>query len=162
MAHRKATLHMICGKIASGKSTLTARLGAKAQTVVISEDDWLKKLFADEMKGLADFVRCSGKLRDAMAPHIVSLLREGVSVVLDFQANTVESRAWMREIFEEAGTPHLLHVLDTPDEVCLARLKARNASGDHPFAPTEEDFYRISKHFRAPTPDEGFNILIHQ
>ncbi|MEL6690677.1 MAG: ATP-binding protein [Pseudomonadota bacterium] len=162
MPAKAPTLHMICGKIASGKSTLTQRLGREAHTVVISEDDWLKALFAEDMKTLRDFVRCSGKLRSAMAPHIVSLLRSGVSVVLDFQANTVDARAWMRGIFEEAEAPHLLHVLDTPDEVCLARLKARNAQGDHPFAVTEEEFARVSQHFQPPAPEEGFNVLIHQ
>ena len=114
------------------------------------------------MTTLADFVRCSHKLRAAVAPHIVGLLRAGVSVMLDFQANIVEVRAWMRGIFEEADVPHLLHVLDTPDEACLARLKARNAEADHPFAAIEEQFHRVSKHFHAPTPDEGFNVLIHQ
>ena len=162
MPAKAPTLHMICGKIAAGKSTLTARLGREAHTVIISEDDWLKALYGDDMRTLRDFVRYSGQLRSVMAPHIVSLLRAGVSVVLDFQANTVEARAWMRELFEAADAPHLLHVLDTPDEVCLARLKARNAQGDHPFAVTEEEFERVSKFFQPPTPDEGFNTLVHQ
>lgn len=41
------TLHMICGKIAAGKSTLAARLAEADRTVLIAEDDWLGALYAD-------------------------------------------------------------------------------------------------------------------
>ena len=155
------TLHMICGKIASGKSTLTARLGETPGTVVISEDDWLGPLFSDQMASVADYVRYSAKLREAMGPHIAALLSEGLSVVLDFPANTVENRNWMRSILDRTKADHMLHVLDVPDEVCLARLKARNAKGDHQFAATEEQFRRITRHHVEPTPDEGFNVMLH-
>jgi len=39
---------------------------------------------------------------------------------------------------------------------------ARQAtSPDHPFAVTEAQFHQLSSHFAAPTPDEGFNLVIH-
>lgn len=101
------------------------------------------------------------KTAQDIGPHVVSLLNTGVSVVLDFQANTVESRNWMRVILDQTNADHKLHVFDVPDEVCMARLLARNAQGDHPFAATEEQFRQISKHFVAPSPDEGVNIVLH-
>ena len=161
MSQTRPTLHMFCGKIASGKSTLTANLAREAGTVVISEDDWLNALFTDEMKSIGDYVRCTTKLRMIMAPHVVSILRSGVSVILDFQANTISSRAWMRRILEQTGASHVLHVLEVPDEVCLKRLRARNTQCDHPFSVTEEQFWHISSHFVAPSPDEMFNIVVH-
>ncbi|HYD14111.1 MAG TPA: AAA family ATPase [Allosphingosinicella sp.] len=84
-----ATLHMLCGKIAAGKSSLAAQLGDASLTVVVSEDKWTAPLFGAEMATVADYVRCAAKLRAAMGPHVVDLLRAGVSVVLDFPANTV-------------------------------------------------------------------------
>ena len=155
------TLHLMCGKIASGKSTITAQLGNQDNTVVISEDDWLAALYADQMSSISDYVRCSSKLRKVMGDHVASLLNAGVSVVLDFPANTVETRDWMRGILEQTKASHQLHVLDVPDEVCLARLQARNNVGDHAFAATEEQFRQLSKHFVAPSQDEGFNIVMH-
>lgn len=162
MSSNSPKLHLLCGKIASGKSTLAAELGEARRTVLISEDDWLAALFADEMSSVADYVRCSAKLRAGMGPHIISLLKEGVSVVLDFPANTIENREWMRGLFQSANVEHELHVLEVPDDACRARLRARNAAGDHAFAATDEQFARISKHFLAPTPDEGFNIVTHR
>lgn len=161
MSDTSSTLHMVCGKIASGKSTLASRLASRQETVLIAEDDWLYALFSDQLTSIADYVRCTSKLRTIMGPHISSLLTAGISVVLDFPANTVETRAWMRGILEKTNAAHHLHVLHASDETCLARLKQRNADGDHPFAVTEEHFRQITRHYAAPSPDEGFTVVMH-
>lgn len=155
-------LHLVCGKIASGKSTLTTKLGNMPATVVVAEDDWLAALYSDELSSVSDYVRCSTRLQKIMGPHVASLLKAGVSVVLDFPANTIASRMWMRGIVEATKAAHELHFLDVPDEVCKARLRVRNASGEHPFAVTDEQYQKISNHFVAPTPEEGFNIVRHR
>ena len=102
MTKNTATLHLLAGKIAAGKSTLAADLGRAPNTVVVSEDEWLSALFGDEMRALADYVRFSSRLRTALEPHLIDLLSSGVSVVLDFAANTPDTRAWMRELFTRA------------------------------------------------------------
>lgn len=140
---------------------MTAQLGSMDATVVIAEDDWLNALYSEEMSSISDYVRCTLKLRRIIEPHVVSLLNAGISVVLDFQANTIATRAWMRGILEQTNAAHQLHVLDVPDEICMARLHARNAQGDHPFVATDEQFKQLSKHFVAPSLDEGFNIVLH-
>ncbi|TCL08460.1 putative kinase [Shimia isoporae] len=154
-------LHMLCGKPAAGKSTLCAELSRAAGTVVISEDAWLAALFGDQMSSIADFVRCSQKVREVAGPHVVDLLKAGVNVVLDFQANTLESRAWMAGLARQAQARATLHHLDVPDEVCKARLRARNASGKHPFSVSEAQFDQIVAHFVAPDAAEGFTVQVH-
>jgi len=161
-ATEKPTLHLLCGKIASGKSTLSAQLAAHPLTVIISEDQWLARLFAGEMHSVADYVRCSAKLRDAMAPHLVALLRAAMSVVLDFPANTLANRQWMKGIVDASGADNRLHYLDVPDEVCKARLHARNQSGEHDFAATDAQFELISSYFVPPTEAEEFTLVVYQ
>ncbi len=162
MSSNTPVLHLVCGKIAAGKSTLTAELGAAPHTVVISEDEWLPTLYPGEITTLEDYVRCSTRLRGPMGRHIVQLLKTGVSVVLDFPANTPTNRAWMRSLFEAAGAAHVLHHLDVSDAVCKARLQARNASGDHPYTVTDEEFDLFTSYFVAPKPEEGFNLVVHR
>ncbi len=161
MAPTSPTLHLFCGLAASGKSSLAAELGRLPGTVVIAEDVWLDALFAGEMSSLADYVRCAAKLRGIVGRHVADLLNAGLSVALDFPANTVEARRWMREILEHTDAAHRLHLLDVSAETCLARLRARNAGGDHPFSLTEDQFWRLARHFTPPTPDEGFAIRRH-
>ncbi|WP_417689554.1 AAA family ATPase [Roseibium sp.] len=154
-------LHLLSGKIAAGKSTLARDVSSKPGHVLISEDEWLASLFGPEMATIRDYVRCSGRLRQVMAPHVVALLEAGVSVVLDFPANTPETRAWMKQVIDASGCEHTLHYLNVPDDVCKARLQARNAGGGHEFTVSDEQFDAITRHFVAPTPAEGFDIVEH-
>ncbi|NGX87624.1 ATP-binding protein [Rahnella sp. Lac-M11] len=155
----QAMLHILCGKIASGKSTLARELATQPFTVVVSEDRWLSALFKEEMRTIEDYVRCSAKLRSAIAPHVVSLLSAGVSVVLDFPANTVANRQWMMSIIHESGADHRLHFLNVSADVCKSRLHVRNQSGTHDFVVTDEQFELISRHFAEPQAEEGFTII---
>ena len=153
------TMHLVCGKIASGKSTLSVRLASAAQTVRISEDSLLAQLYPGQIASLADYLACAARLRAAIAPLCLQMLQAGASVVLDFPANTPASRAWMRELFQQAGTQHVLHYLDVSDEECKARLRKRNASGLHPFSTSDADFDAITRHFVPPSAAEGFHVV---
>jgi predicted kinase len=155
-------LHLLCGKIAAGKSTLAARLAAQPLTILVSEDEWLSKLYPDKIKSIEDYVRYSACLRNAMKPHVVSLLAEGLSVVLDFPANTYGQRKWLREVFETAGVAHQMHFLDVSDDICKQRLRARNAVGDHAFEASDAEFDLFTSYFVPPSADEEFNIIRHE
>lgn len=153
------TLHILCGKIAAGKSTLARQLSAQAHTVCISEDAWLAALYPDALRSVQDYVRLSERLRAVMAPHIVGLLATGTSVVLDFPANTLSTRAWARSLFEQAGAAHCLHFLDVADEECKQRLRLRNAAGEHAFQASDAQFDLITQYFVPPTAQEGFHLI---
>jgi predicted kinase len=154
-------LYLLCGKIAAGKSTLAKRLAAQLAALLISQDHWMSTLFPTENRTIDDFARLSGRLRAAMGPHVVDILRQGLSVVLDFPANTLTYRAWMRSLIIEAGVAHELHVLDFPDAVCKERLRRRNGSGRHPYQVDEATYDLFTGYFVPPTPEEGFNIVVH-
>jgi len=97
------TLYLLCGKIAAGKSTLARRLAARRATLLIGEDHWTSNLFSGDLKTIEDYGRCSARLRAAMGPLIVDILRQGLSIVLDFPANTVSYRNWMRSLITQAN-----------------------------------------------------------
>ena len=153
------TLHLICGKIAAGKSTCCARLAAAPGTVLIEQDRWLKALYGDELVEVADYLRVLPKLCAAIGPHVTDLLKAEVDVVLDFPANTARMRAWMKGLADAAGAPHVLHLLEVPDEECRARLRRRNAEGKHDFAASDAQFDEISAYFQPPAAEEGLNVV---
>jgi len=159
MSSARATLHMLCGKIAAGKSTLAKTLAAEANTVLISEDHWLARLYPGEINTVEDYIRSAARLREAISSHITQLLGVGVSVVLDFPANTPRLRQWMRSLFEAVEADHQLYFLDVPDAVCKARLRARNTLGNHEFAASDADFEAITSYFVPPQESEGFNVV---
>lgn len=162
MGERKATLHFISGRLASGKTTLARRLADQEGAVLICEDLWLTKL-SDGISSFDDYLKWSRRCRSVIGPLVIQILEAGTSVVLDFAGNTPSERKWVRSLFETARAKHVLHYLDIPESECLARLKVRNETKPEGlyFATTsDDDFFAITRWFQPPTAEEGFNVSL--
>jgi predicted kinase len=159
-----ATLHFICGKAASGKTTLARELAARHAAVLFGEDEWLTRLDA-EINSLADHVRHSKRLKAALAPLAVRLLQLGVPIVFDFAGNTPNDRAWVRSIFESANADHVLHYIVASDESCKARLRLRNEAkpeGLYFGFVSEDRFDEITRYFTPPADQENFHVIYYE
>jgi predicted kinase len=156
------TLHFFCGKAGSGKTTIANGLAQEHAAILIFEDIWMMRLFADQVKTFNDYLHFSPKLKTVVAPLATQLLKSGNHVVLDFQANTKAGRRFFRAVFEQADAAHVLHFVQTSDQVCLERIAKRNIErpeGSHHL--TEEVFALVSSYFELPEAAEGFNIQLH-
>ena len=152
-----------CGKMAAGKSTLARKLASQENAVLLVEDDFLARLFPTEIVDLAAYVTYSSRVRDALASHICALLAMGMSVVLDFPANTRRQRAWFRRLIDDSGAEHELHYIDAPDALCIQQLKDR--SKDLPAGSrwtSEAEFAAVTAYFEPPADDEGFNVIRYE
>ncbi len=146
--------------MAAGKSTLAQKLSIKFNAILLVEDDWLASLYPDEIKTIHEYVNYSSRLKNLLSKHIVSLLCSGLSVVLDFPANTQEQRKWFRSIIEQANTHHVMHYVDKSDDICKQQLKIRNKNkADGAAFTSDEEFEKITQYFQVPNESEGFNIL---
>ena len=158
----KPILHLLCGKIASGKSTLAKALSAERSVILLTEDQWLSRLYPEQICSVTDYVRLARQLRNVTGPLVIDLLRAGVTVVLDFPANTPADRQWLRSLADDAQASHCLHFIDIDDDTCRARLHRRNERGEHDFAATDAEFDLITSYFRAPEKEEGLNVVMHR
>ncbi|CAI0756535.1 Uncharacterised protein [Serratia quinivorans] len=156
--HPPSVLHMMCGKAGSGKSTIAHSLAQQPQTLLMVEDNWLATLYEQQMATLQDYVRYSARLREVLSEHIVQLLSNGLSVVLDFPMNTPDRRLWARQLAERAGVDHCLHFIDVSDALCKSRIKLRNEQGDHPFTLSEETFDLLNQYFVPPSEEEYLTV----
>ncbi|SMF35853.1 MULTISPECIES: ATP-binding protein [unclassified Pseudomonas] len=155
-------LHLMSGKIASGKSTLAKSLATELSALLLSEDHWLSKLYPDQIKSVTDYVRFSRQIRDVVGPLVTDVLGAGVTVVLDFPANTLQDRQWLRGLADAAGVAHCVHYIEVHDDVCRSRLHIRNRRADHEFAATDAEFDLITSYFQPLDKDEGLQIEIHR
>jgi predicted kinase len=158
-----ATLHFIGGKAGAGKTTLARALGRELPAIVICEDEWLSQT-APPIHNLGDYVEAARRLRTVLAPHIVQLPRLGVSVVIDFAANTRKDRTWVRSIFETASAEHVLHYLELDDESCKARVRLRNErkpDGIFYGEVTERQVEEVNRLVGPPGNDENFTVVTH-
>ena len=156
------TLNFICGRLASGKTTLAREIAERDNAVFFCEDIWLSQL-SDGITSFDDYLKWSRRCRAVMGPLIISILKTGTSVVLDFAGNTVAERSWVRSLFEAASSRHVLYLLTASEEICLARLRTRNEKkpeGLYFATTTEEEFAAIAKYFQPPEGRECFNIVL--
>lgn len=155
-------LLFFCGKMAAGKSTLSRKLAEQQKAVLLGQDEFLERLFPEEIVDIPAFMKYSSRLKNALGPHICSLLSSGISVVLDFPGNTRSQRAWFRELFEAAGADHELHYIEASDDLCKRQLKERSKHLPEGTAwTTDAEFDAITALFEPPSIDEHFNIVRH-
>ena len=164
-----AVLHLFCGRIAAGKSTLARKLARRHNAILISEDEWLAKLYPDQINSFKDYIECSQRLQTLLAPHCVELLQQGSHVVFDFPANTPRSRERLRSIINQSGARHLLHYLTTSPELCRAQLAQRmeqeaeqNGVKQQASPIALNEFDAINRLFVPPAVEEGFNVEINR
>ena len=152
-------LHFLCGKLASGKTTLARQIAAESDAVLFCEDIWLSRLFPGEIATFADYRSRSARFRGAIAPHVRNLLRRGVSVVFDFAGNVPQERAWVRSLCDADHVRLVLHYVQASDELCKRQLRQRNEElPDGSQRTTDEEFDAITKYFVPPEPSEGFDV----
>lgn len=157
----QGTLYFFCGKMAAGKSTRAVQLAQEYDAILLCEDEWLGKIYPEEIKTFEDYIKYSRRLKNILKSHVQHLLESGLSVVLDFPGNTIAQRIWFKEIFTESEIPHELHYIKASDALCIAQLKKRSRNLEVGTAfTTEAEFRAIASYFQPPTEDEGFNIRV--
>lgn len=157
-----STLHFICGKAGSGKTTLARHLAKTLPAVFVCEDEWISSL-GFTVATLDDYLSVSSRCRKLMESFIPQLLRNGVSVVLDFAGNTRRGRAWVRKVFETARVDHVLHLIESTDDACLQNIHRRNAEktpGLYWGHVGDDLFHAVNAHFAPPAQDEGFDVVL--
>jgi predicted kinase len=151
--------------MAAGKSTLAKELAAREDAVLLAQDELLAALLPGEIVDIAAFVKYATRIQDALAPHVCSLLSQGVAVVLDFPANTRKQRAWFRQLFERADSEHEPHLIIASDDLCKRQLKQRSEQRGLPPGTkwtTDADFEQVTAYFDPPAPEEGFSVVRHE
>lgn len=159
----ETTLHFFCGKMAAGKSTMAKELANRHDAILLTEDDWLAQLYPEEITDIPSYIKYSARLKNILSEHILLLLSRGLSVILDFPANTKSQRNWFRTIFVRADVSHVLHFIDASDQLCKQQLQQRSKDKPQGAAFTSEaEFDAITEYFQAPLENEGFNLVRYQ
>jgi predicted kinase len=154
------TLTFFCGKMGAGKSTMAAQIAAQEKALLISEDDWLATLFPDEIGTLEDYATRSERLRPVAKSVTQQCLMNGQDVVMDFPANTLSQRRWLKSLASDISCKHRLIYIDVSDEVCLARIRRRLENDPTRRATdTEQMFHAVSRHFLPPQREEGMVLI---
>lgn len=160
MLHR-GTLIYFCGKMGVGKSTKSKIVAAERNAVLISEDEWLSKLYPDQILSFEDYIKFSSQLRPLIKSHVQNILKTGTNVVMDFPANTKKQRAWFNKLSIEAESKAELIYLKANNELCLKQISQRAIEQpSRAVFDTEEVFNHVTKYFEEPTEKEVNHLVV--
>ena len=152
---------MFSGKMGAGKSTKSKQVSQKRNAVLISEDEWLSKLYPNQITSFDDYIHYSSLLKPLVKSHVLDILKTGTSVVMDFPANTVNQRKWFKELISEANAPNELIYINVSNDICLKQIEKRRIEiPERAIYDTESMFIEVTKYFQEPDQSEGFNIQV--
>ncbi len=153
-----SVVHMVCGPVGAGKTTLSRRLAASERALIFTIDEWLTALYrmdqpADPELALPWMLERFDRTEGVIVAQMQQALALGVPVVADLGFFRRDLRDRFRA---RIGAPVRLHVADAPVEVRRARVHARNAGGETFSVEVDDAAFRWAEtYWQPPEPDEG-------
>jgi predicted kinase len=124
-----ATVHLIFGRVGSGKTTFGRAFSAERRALFFCLDEWMASLFMMDAPtpltldwALPRTQRCEQQIWSVAR----QALGHDTDVVLELGFFTREQRTRIRDLAVAAGFAVELHVLDVPRELRRQRVRARN------------------------------------
>ena len=154
-----ATLNVIFGPCAAGKTTYAHALARRENAVAFVLDEWGVRLFGPDVDGPLDFgwmlerlTRCNALIWSTAT----AVLGAGASVVLDLGLMRRADRERIRKMAQEAGLSMQWHFVDAPQDVRRARVVGRNETKGETFVRevSPEMFAMLEAVYEAPAPAE--------
>ena len=141
-----ATLFLVVGLPAAGKTTRAIELAAAHRALRLTPDQWMNPLFGDSMADGRRFV-----LEGRLISVALQALRLGTSVVLDFGLWGRDERSALRWLARSVGASCQVVHLPVDEDVQLARIAHRQATApQQTFPMSAADVQRWRAQFQAP------------
>ena len=145
-----ATLHLMVGLPASGKTTEAKRLASSAPVLRLTPDEWMIPLFGEPE---------AGGRRDVLEGRLITLalqaLRLDLAVVLDLGCWGRDERSALRWLAGQQHAGFQMVYLPVDRDTQLQRITGRSRSASHETYPmTESDVDRWRAQFQEPDTEE--------
>ena len=157
-----AVVHLMCGRICSGKSHYAARLAEHTNAVILSCDDLSLSLFPEGLGERHDemMLRVHAYLHERAA----DIARAGTDVILEWGFWKRETRRETQEYYASRGIAVRWYYMDTSDETLRAAIEERNrrvlAGEDRSYYVDEGLFEKMASAFEAPDATENLRDLV--
>lgn len=141
---------MICGLPGSGKTTLAAKLEKELPALLLSPDEWLKRMNTDGHK------KGKRKLVEELQWEVaLKALKLGQSVVLENGFWSKQERVWYGEQAAAVGARTKLYFLEVAPDELKNRLRKRNENLPANACYVNPDLIDVwLEEFEPPTEEE--------
>lgn len=149
-----ATLFLLCGMAGAGKTTLAKQIEISNSALRLSPDEWIDKIIKD-VSDKNELDRLRDPIESLQWTIAQSLLRLGISVILENGFWSKQERMTFQAQARDLGARVELHYLDVPKDELWRRIEKRNA--DLPagsFLVTKQELESWLAVFETPTLEE--------
>jgi predicted kinase len=119
-----AKVILLCGKICSGKSFYSNIIKQKENAVILSCDEIVYELFANELGDRHDVM--VNKIKNYIYKKTEQVVNSGLNVILDFGFWSRIEREKISKKWEEKNILYEWHYVSVSDNTWLKRIKHRN------------------------------------
>lgn len=148
-------VHLICGKICSGKSVYAKSLAREENAVILSCDEVTYDLFDNDLGTRHD--EMSRRLQAYLLKKAVQIARAGTDVILEWGFWSEQDREAATAYFASANIPVRWHYIHVSDEQWKANIASRNAAV---LAGTSPDYFvddglllKLASRFEEPAKE---------
>ena len=121
-----AKVILICGKVASGKTTYARLLANQNKsTILLSTDELMLPLFGQNPG--ANHHALLAKVENYLLGKSLELISVDINVILDWGFWTKERREQISDFFAKRGICYEWHYMDTCDKTLYSNLEKRNS-----------------------------------
>lgn len=151
MNNKYGTIHLLCGKVCSGKSTFAKMLHQKNNGVILSCDDLMLSIFDEHLGDNHDTV--ANRCKEYLYKLATNIATSGIDVILDFGFWSKLERSTIKNRFNSLKIPTTLHYIYIDDYTLEQHISKRNSEHTRYFID-ENILKKCNNLFEPPTPEE--------
>ncbi len=151
-----ATVHLLCGRPGSGKTTFARELEKTHRAVRYTYDEWMIQLYGRSPEQFETLFNRVSKLIWRIATRNLAL---GTDVILDKGFWYKKDRENTRQAAAAIGAETKLYFLDAPIDVLRKRILTRSKGDQNYLWINDQAFTEFINRFEPPSDDEDFVLI---
>ena len=151
-----ATVHLLCGRPGSGKTTFARELEKTHRAVRYTYDEWMVQLYGRSPEQFETLFNRVSNLIWRIATRNLAL---GTDVILDKGFWCKRDRENVGQAAAAIGAETKLYFLDAPIDLLRKRVLNRSKSDEDALWINDQAFTEFINRFEPPSDDEDFVLI---
>ncbi len=155
------TLHLLCGYMGFGKSTIARKLALQYNAVILNDDEFMRELFGRNLPE-PQFRQSHKKVSEFTWKLAERILQTGTNVILDRGFWSKQSRAYAVQRARYFCDSILFHQIECDMQTAKNRVLLRTQSDPSALEINENTFDLFSSRYEPISPEEQLDVIYYK